>query len=338
MSVLPVNTNDPYCLATFFPSKINFSYHRINGKRRNKLRFDWQQNFKIKKNDQSLSSASRRKIFNSIDWLLYLSDPQKIYNFKTKSYFSFKCSFFTATLSSPQVHSDNQIKRDILRPFIDWLRKNYQLEHYIWRLEKQSNGSTHFHMIMNRYVHWAVLRRQWNYFQEKLGYVSRYSRAQFAYHANGFTPRPDLFKSWPLERQREAYIQGCESGYTNPNSTDVHSLYKIKNVYAYICKYITKNDKHAQTPETISVQANDDLLNDSGRIWAVSESLSSIRPGCAIVDTLLDKEFYAIMQSKKARLYKGEHYEVLYLTSGLLQQLNCIHLLSVFQSFTACFN
>ena len=41
-------------------------------------------------------------------------------------------------------------------------------------------------------------------------------------------------------KQYKAYTEGLNCGFTDPNSTDIHALYKVKNIPAYIAKYISK--------------------------------------------------------------------------------------------------
>lgn len=36
-------------------------------------------------------------------------------------------------------------------------------------------------------------------------------------------------------------------GHTDPNSTDVHAVYKVKNIAAYISKYMSKDADKATT-------------------------------------------------------------------------------------------
>jgi hypothetical protein len=43
------------------------------------------------------------------------------------------------------------------------------------------------------------------------------------------------------EKQLKAYEYNRSTGWTSPNSTDIHALHRIKNVAAYIAKYISKD-------------------------------------------------------------------------------------------------
>lgn len=280
----------------------------------------WKKNFKSNQKGQNLSQSTTKKVRNAVDWMYYGAKEKRAYNFKSKSYFTYRVSFFTATLSSPQIHDDNVIKRDILRPFLDWLRKDYNVDKYIWRLEKQNNFNTHFHIVLDKFIHWAVLRRKWNYFQEKLGYISRYSKIQIDWHKNGFKPRPELFRSWSLDAQRRAYIEGFENGFSNPNSTDIHSFKGIRNVALYVTKYITKNEKKNPIDENATNQDAVELSEITGRIWGISELLSGLRlSGVALSGEAL-LEIQRFWRDQKITKREGDFFVVFYIDVIRLQK------------------
>ena len=111
-------------------------------------------------------------------------------------------TFITLTLPFTQFHSDNTIKKQILSPFIEWLRSDAQAIHvngnhkgqqkgfgvqgYFWRAESQKNGRIHFHLIVDRYIPWDRIRAKWNQCCERLGYVTFYSLSQKQIYKNGF--------------------------------------------------------------------------------------------------------------------------------------------------------
>lgn len=117
-------------------------------------------------------------------------------------------TFVTCTLSSQQIHCDKTINRKILVPFIINLGRKHRVKNYVWKAELQENGNIHYHILTDRFIPWRELRDLWNSCQEKLGYISRFE-----------------------EKHK----------HRDPNSTDIHSLKKIKNVHAYIGKYMSKD-------------------------------------------------------------------------------------------------
>jgi hypothetical protein len=279
----------------------------------------WKENFKSKVRHNYLSKTSIKKIKLTVDYMVYLAKPKKIYNFKTKTFFTFKLNFFTATLSSQQIHTDLEIKRDILRPFLDFLRKKYKVTRYVWRLEKQGNGSSHFHLILDKYIPWWILRERWNYYQELLGYISRYRDNQLSWHDGSFRPRPELFNTWSLEAQRKAYITGLQNDFQDPNSTDIHSIQKIKDVGAYITKYITK--------DPIFSEDNNEPV---GRIWAISESLCNLNPESADWDSITGAEILKLSQHKNCHTVESQYFTVFYIPCYYLKSIGCPCLNSMF--------
>jgi hypothetical protein len=282
----------------------------------------WKNNFANNSRKVNLSKTSVKKIKLAVDYMVYLAKPKKIYNFKTKTFFTFRLNFFTATLSSPQLHSDLVIKRDILQPFLDFIRKRYKVTKYVWRLEKQKNGSSHFHLILDKYIPWWILREKWNYYQECLGYISRYRENQLNWHANGFRYRPELHETWSLEKQRQAYIVGQANDWRNPNSTDIHSIQKIRDVGSYISKYITK-DPASVTPGDIC----------QGRIWAVSECLGNLNPDSLDWDSITGDEVNKLSNHKMCHTVNSDYFTVFYISCSLLGKIGCPVLYSMFQEW-----
>jgi hypothetical protein len=85
-----------------------------------------------------------------------------------------KLVFLTLTLSAVQVHSDQEIKSKILRPFMRWLRESQGCNNYIWKAEVQKNGNIHFHIIIDQFVPKDEIRIKWNECQDNLRYHERY--------------------------------------------------------------------------------------------------------------------------------------------------------------------
>lgn len=124
---------------------------------------------------------------------------------------NYKLIFITLTLSATQIHSDAIIKKQLLQPFIRLLRNKWNIQNYLWKAEAQDNGNIHFHITTDRFIHWEEIRNTWNTIQETL-----------------------------TDKEGKGYISRSKS--TNPNSTDVHAVYKVKNLASYLCKYISKKD------------------------------------------------------------------------------------------------
>ena len=118
-------------------------------------------------------------------------------------------TFVTLTLPSKQMHSDNEIKRKCLTPFVATLQRKFDVWEYFWRAESQANGNIHFHLIVDSFIDHRKLRSEWNKCINKLKYVDEFAM------------------SW---------------GHHNPNSTDIHSLKNINSPSSYLVKYCCKSD------------------------------------------------------------------------------------------------
>lgn len=185
-----------------------------------------------------LSDKAIKKMKNAINWLLAAAQEKDVYSKKSKSWFKFKINFVTLTLPDTQEKiSDYDFKTKLLNPYLTYMRKYFGLKNYVWKLEFQKNGKLHLHITTDSFCHHSDIRRVWNNQLLQNGYLVDFN--------NKF-------------------------GHQNPNSTDVHSVYKIDNVAAYLAKYMSKN--------------SEDLVNIKGRIWGCSYELSRANKTQVFID------------------------------------------------------
>jgi hypothetical protein len=265
-----------------------------------------------------ISPIAKKKISKAIDYMVYLApkknNPHPYYNRSN----NFTLNFITLTLSSPQIHSDNDIKSNILEPFLNTCRKKWKVSHYIWRAEKQANGSIHFHIITDRFIPWNELRNIWNLHQQRLGYITRYRDNQTAWHKEGFTYRETLEKKWNRAAQKKAWEDGVIHDWCNPNSTDVHSLRYVKNSRAYFTKYLTKQEQSQ---------------NISGRLWGCSVNLSNLKGGRTYAEGNISDELSKFSENPKVRSFSGDYFTCLYFDPALLQSGDYPLIAAVFEDY-----
>lgn len=176
-----------------------------------------------------LSDKSSAKIRNAVNWLVQCAGEKRVYSKREKKNFKFKVAFITLTLpdtDTPVTGRDLQIK--LLNPFLTYFRKYSELKNYVWKLEFQDNGKLHVHITIDTFIHWREIRTRWNSLLEKNGYMSKFQR---------------------------------DHGHTDPNSTDVHAVHKVRDIAAYISKYMSK-----------ALCAKGEF---KGRIWGCSYELST---------------------------------------------------------------
>lgn len=172
-------------------------------------------------------------------------------------------TFVTLTLPYTQLHCDKVIKRECLNHFLININRQYQCKNYLWKAEVQRNGNIHFHILFDKYIPWREVRNLWNRCVNRLGYV-------------------DWFCT--------------EHNHLDPNSTDIHALKKVKNIRAYIAKYVSK-----------TVGSRDIC----GHAWGRSENLSKLRPFVIHEDYQARKWLDTLKENHKHTVYSNEHVGII---------------------------
>ncbi len=214
-----------------------------------------------------ISFKAEKRIRNAIDWLLEITPKKKFYAPKYKKYYDFKINFITLTLASKQTHSDQEIKKKLLNQFLIECKSKWNVNNYLWRAESQRNGNIHFHICTDKFIPWLELRNNWNRIQNKLGYVDRFH---------------------------------VKHRHRSPNSTDVHSIKKIKNIGAYLGKYCTKNSDHRSI---------------SGKLWGLSTQLSRIKANVQMIFSGLADEIEKIADTFPKHVKVFDYATVIYCRS-----------------------
>lgn len=195
-----------------------------------------------------ISNQESKNIEEKIKYMLMLCKSKWVWDKVEKKWHKFKCAFITLTLSGVQKDSDQFIKKNMLNDFLTRVRQIHKVNLYMWRAEVQNNGNIHFHILINRFVHWRTIRNIWNGIQKKHGYL-------------------DLFFS--------------KKGHYDANSTDVHCIRRIRNLGAYLAKYMKKgsegkSDGCSRVDFGIySISSHYRLVE--GRIWGCCYFLSKIK-------------------------------------------------------------
>jgi hypothetical protein len=208
-------------------------------------------NFEKERHSNLLSINAARKIKKAINWMAYMSDEKMVFVKSLNKGVKFRLSFITLTLPSSQIHPDTEIKERCLGPFLQWLRDRYKVKKYIWKAEIQKNGNIHFHITIDKFIHYQQIRKQWNKNVNLLGYVDRYT---------------------------------LETGKITPPSTEIKSVKNVKNMAGYLAAYMApqdssnRKDKNGQ-PIKRSKKEEDAYNNRviNGRLWGVSSYLSKIK-------------------------------------------------------------
>lgn len=237
-------------------------------------------NFEQEREDNLLSISAGRKVRKSINWLVHTSKEKKIFQKDLNRKVKFRLSFITLTLCSKQVHSDILIKEQCLNVFLQWLRDAYKVKKYIWKAEIQKNGNIHFHITMDKYIHYSKIQKAWNRSIEKLGYVSRFEEIH---------------------------------GHRKPPSTEIKSVKKAKNLGNYLAAYLsgTKKSKNQKEIEK-DLESNKKLKEEynsriiKGRLFGISSYLSKIQNIRISADVLDFQEAIKIVKTYSEKVIYGE--------------------------------
>lgn len=205
----------------------------------------------------------------------------------------------TFTLSSDQAHTDQEIRRNLLRPTLQQMGRKYKGLNYMWFAEKQDNGNVHFHLVLDKFIDMKVLRRLWNDAQARHGYIERYRAGREAWHAGGFHYDQADKEGRTRQQQLLAYHEGVRTGWGQPNSTDIRHVKGAGAVISYVVEYCSKGVKG----EAGSVH---DKLE--GHLWGCNRPLAKLSRYEVEMTPELQQLITANVESGALRMVEGERW------------------------------
>lgn len=255
-----------------------------------------------------IGNCSAKRLRRCIENLVAISLPKQAVHFTTGKKFKFKVNFITLTLPCPQgEHSDKEVKRQCLDVWIKAAKRTFGLKSYVWRAERQLNGNIHFHIISDCYMHYEILRDSWNKRLNNLGYIDTFEK---------------------------------KHGHRTPNSTDVHAVNNIKDLAAYMVKYMTKGNNtaeslRAQPPWTkpknkIKFKKNGPKfqrvlsLNEqriNGRVWDASTNLKTKDKCDFIIDSETAQLIDDAINKHECRHKVNDRVSMIFLKPGQLNKV-----------------
>jgi hypothetical protein len=196
-----------------------------------------------------LSPGAIKRMTKAIDLLISSTPKQQILNPVTKRSQQFRLSFITLTMPNSNILTASRDSKVLLEKMLRYLRNTQGMHSYVWKAETQENGQIHYHLTSNVYLHYQELRNYWN----KLLFKS------------------NLFSEYFEQR-----------GDRDINSTDIHSVRKVKDLSAYLIKYFTKQEQNQ-----IAVK---------GKVWDCSLNL---KEGKYYATDLLEPDYYELLAGCK---------------------------------------
>lgn len=245
--VLPSATNDPAGPAAAVKSEAQIKN---------------EENLRKNQRTAGLSVKASRRLINAVNWLVASAKTKTIFDKSSGKKYTFKVNFVTLTLPATSHEiTDHYFKSVLLHNFINTCRASHNLRNFVWKVEAQANGNIHAHFTTDTFIHWRELRNVWNRILRNNGiiekYTAKHSKMSFDDYAAEYAP---IF-GHDIKRMRKAFDAGSATGWTDPNTTDVHAVWKVDDIAGYLSKYMGKNEA--------------DRREIKGRLWSCSYGLSS---------------------------------------------------------------
>jgi hypothetical protein len=249
-----------------------------------------QSNLTDNKHNGLFSKKALSALKNSVNWLLFAAEPKKVFHKSKNIEFQFKVNFITLSVPFEGTKlSEPEFKKRLLNPWLTLLRSYYSLNNYVWKLEFNKNGNPHIHITTDTFIHYKAIRRTWNKILKENGLIAGYTDKFFGCTIDEYKELAKIKPDVPPEIIYKRWQSGTACGWSDPNTTDVHSVKSIKNLAAYILKYMTKSDEL--------------LAAIKGRIWGCSQALSrACKTRCNITPDVFSEEltqlYHASIESK----------------------------------------
>jgi hypothetical protein len=197
----------------------------------------------------TVTKGVKKNARKAIELMLQCTTNHKEFNQVLGYDIDFQIGLITLTLSdNSRFIPASECHKTCLRPFLDWLAKTKGCKFYVWKAERQgsedftgriklSNGQLHYHILIDVVIPWQEVKSKWNYLQDNAGYLDEFS---------------------------------LKYNHKNPNSTDIHKMYEVNDLGAYLLKYITK-EAEIRIPE--SIENYNDRVSVEGKVWDCSQNL-----------------------------------------------------------------
>lgn len=218
---------------------------------------------------------TKKRISKTINILLQSAEKQIIKNPITKRKEVFKINFITLTISAEERKiTAKEAYNKLLKPFIQYLTKTKGVKSYIWKAELTKKGQIHYHLTTTTWIHWSDIRNKWNYLLGKNNLLDHY----ISVHK-----------------------------HANANSTDVHKVYKIKNISAYLHKELTKSIQN----ETAT----------TGKIWDCSTNLKGQKYFTVPFDEKHERILAKILAKQHLTEFCGDQFTIIKGNKDLSKQM-----------------
>lgn len=219
--------------------------------------------FKNKAYSGVLSQGAIKRMSRAINLLVASAENKTVYNPTLKKNVNFSLSFITLTVPTNDKIEAKEAHKLLLEPLIKHLRQVHGLKNYVWKLELQKRGQIHYHLTSDCFINHVELRNKWNKLLVKNGMMNEYIR---------------------------------ENNHTNANSTDIHSVRKVRDLAAYLVKYFSKKE---QNPVSVN-----------GKIWDCSLALKKAKYYTTELTADIEFDLSNMVNKKVCSVYAGERFVI----------------------------
>jgi hypothetical protein len=268
----------------------------------------------------------------AVEMLEAIADEKRSFNPSHGSFWSWKLNFVTLTLPAAQGSvSDSDLRRYYFNHFLTLFRRKYQPKGYVWRMEAQSNGNAHFHLICDKWIDKDSLRSLWNHVLSKGHFIESYRKKYATLSKEAYVTAYMVDNRKSREKAEKAYQRGIDSQWTQPNTTDIHSTHGIQQVTNYLGKYLSKKDgTRAWVKENISTMKFEPVWSEIkriicltpyfltqyrpiiGKLWGCSENLQCQKGIQGDWDDGDDSYLLSAERENKVGSYIGNHFKIYY--------------------------
>lgn len=217
-----------------------------------------------------ITPGAKKRLTKAISLLVQSTPTQWLKHPVSGQFFHFKLSFVTLTLPNVDKCKDAKYTHKYcLQPMLRILRNKFGMKSYVWKSELQSNGTIHYHLTSDVLLSYSQLNQQWN----------NILRGQ------------DLLNEFRMKY-----------GHDNPNSTDIHSVRKVKDMEAYLIKYVAKEAQNQQSM--------------NAKIWDCSQNLKACNYYTTNFSHHYDDHFRQLQQQGILNSYTGDRYCIFKFKTG----------------------
>jgi len=221
----------------------------------------------------NISDGAYRNLKSKINWLYHFSKSKQIKTYSGKTIFNFKIAFITLTLPSKQIHPTHEITRKCFNQFVTEIRQRVKMVNFVWRLEFQSNGNVHYHIVTDTYIDYYFALSVWNRIIDKMGYVSKYQKRFQNFSLAEYNAEINRYGKTDFSVIAKRYALGCKNKWKQPNTVDCRSVISGKQIANYVSKYFGKDAKNKVCSNELDNEENSFAL----RLWFCSRSLSKLK-------------------------------------------------------------